>query len=186
MLFAELQNAVLQPEAIDFAIQEFERQLKSSLAGLDDKIGRMRERSQKLQQELGNLISTVASCGPSPTLVDAINSREQEVKEITRQLLGTEEDSISTEVGRIRQFVTGQLGGVRQLLQVDVQREKAELQKHVAEIRMMPQVEGKTGHYLAEGEWNLLGGYGEGAGNQTNHHFRMVAGEGFEPSTFGL
>ena len=39
------------------------------------------------------------------------NNREQEIKEITRQLLGTEEDSISTEVGRIRQFVTGQLGG---------------------------------------------------------------------------
>lgn len=157
MLFAELQNAVLQPEAIDFAIQEFERQLKTSLVGLDGRIGRMRERSQNLQQELGNLISTVASCGPSPTLVEAINSREQEIKEITRQLLGTEEDSISTEVGRIRRFVTGQLGGVRQLLQVDAQRAKAELQKHVTEIRMMPQVEGKKGYYVAEGEWGFIG-----------------------------
>ena len=186
MLFAELQNAVLQPEAVDFAIQEFERQLKASLAGLDGKIGRMRERSQKLQQELGNLISTVASCGPSPTLVEAINCREQEIKEITRQLLGTEEDSISTEVGRIRQFVTGQLANVRQLLPVDVQRAKAELQKHVTEIRMVPQVEGKKGFYVAEGEWDLLGGYGDGVGNHTTQHFRMVAGGGFEPPTFGL
>ena len=123
---------------------------------MDVKIGRMRERSQKLQQEL------------------------------TRQLLGTGGDSISSEVGRIRQFVSGQLGNVRQLIQVDVQRAKAELQKHVTEIRMMPQTEGKKGFYVAEGEWNLLGGYGDGAGSESTQHFPMVAGEGFEPSTFGL
>ena len=63
--------------------------------------------------------------------------------------------------------MTGQLGGIRQLLQVDVQKAKAELKKHVTEIRMLPQVEGKKGHYVAEGEWNLLGGYGEMSGRPT-------------------
>ena len=63
--------------------------------------------------------------------------------------------------------MTGQLGGVRQLLQVDVKRAKAELQKHVTEISMAPQVEGKKGYYVAEGEWDLLGGYCDGAGNQS-------------------
>src|SRR5207247_5417165 len=38
-LLSQLQNAVLQPEAIEYAVQEFERQLESSLAGLDNKIG---------------------------------------------------------------------------------------------------------------------------------------------------
>ena len=32
---------------------------------------------------------------------------------------------------------------------------------------------------------NLLGGYGGGA-NLADPHFGLVAGEGFEPSTFGL
>jgi hypothetical protein len=41
-LFGQLQNAVLQPEAVQYAVQEFERQLQSSLSGLDNKIGRMR------------------------------------------------------------------------------------------------------------------------------------------------
>src|SRR5665213_1932041 len=184
-LFSELQDAVLQPEAIDYAIREFQRQLERSLAGLDDKLARMRQRSQLLQQELGNLVSTVASCGPSPALVEAINSREQEQREITRQLLGTESDSVSGEIGRIRNFVTGQLGDIRQLLKVDVQTAKAELAKHVGGIRMMPQLEGKKGHYIAEGEWNLLGGYSEEAGTSTTEHIRMVAGVGFEPTTFG-
>jgi hypothetical protein len=31
-----------------------------------------------------------------------------------------------------------------------------------------------------------LGGYGEEAGNPATKRIRMVAGEGFEPSTFGL
>ena len=185
-LFSELQNAVLRPEAVDHAIQEFERQLQSSLAGLDNKIGRMRQRAEQVQQELGNLIALAAKCGHSPALIEGVNQREQELKEISRQLLGSEPNSVSTEIGRIRQFATGRLGDIRQILKIDVQKAKAELEKHVSEIRMVPQVQGKTGHYVAEGEWNLLGGYGEDAGNPANKRIRMVAGAGFEPATFGL
>src|ERR1035437_2572439 len=90
-------------------------------------------------------VSNLIACNNKPTLVAAINSRQQEFDEITRQLLGAEPDSISAEIGRIRQFVTGQLGDIRQLLQVDVQKAKVELAKHVTEIRMMPQIEGKKG-----------------------------------------
>ena len=111
---------------MEYAVQEFERQLQSSLAGLDNKIG------------------------------------------------------------RIRQFVAGQLGGIRQILKVDVQKAKAELEKHVTSIRMVPQVGRKKGLYIADGEWNLLGGYGEEAGNPATSRRGLVAGEGFEPSTFGL
>ena len=75
------------------------------------------------------------------------------------------------------------LANVRQLLISDVQKAKAELGKHVSGIRMVPQIEGKKGHYVAEGEWNLLGGYDDAV---AAGHFRLVAGEGFEPSTFGL
>ena len=40
----------------------------------------------------------------------------------------------------------------KQLLKVDLQRAKAELGKHVSGIRMVPQVEGKKGHHVAESE----------------------------------
>jgi hypothetical protein len=83
--------------------------------------------------------------------------------------------------------VTRQLSNIRQLLTVDVQKAKTELEKYVREIRMVPQVEGEKAHYVAEGEWNLLGGYAESAGSATPAgHIRMVAGVGFEPTTFGL
>jgi hypothetical protein len=128
---------------------------------LDNKLGRMRQRASKLQQEIGNLAATAAQCGPTPALEKEIDSRQHELDEITRQL------------------------GDRQLLKVDVQKAKAELEKHVSGIHMVPQVEGKHGHYVAEGEWNLLGGYGEEAGIPAKR-IRMVAGGGFEPPTFGL
>jgi hypothetical protein len=113
--------------------------------------------------------------------VEAINSREQELKEITRQLLGTGSDSVSAHVAQARQFVAERLGDIRHVLQTDVQKAKAQLAKHVTEISMIPQPEGRKGHYIASGDWNLLGGFGEQI-----ECVRMVAGDGFEPPTFGL
>lgn len=80
---------------------------------------------------------------PNSTLIHQIDARQQELDDITWRPLTTEPDSISAEIRRIRRFVKGQLGDIRQLLQVDVQRAKAELAKHVTEIRMVPQSEGK-------------------------------------------
>ena len=185
-LFFELQDAVLNPEAVDYAVQEFERQLQSSLAGLDNRIGHMRQRAEELKREIASAVTNLIACNNNPALVQAINTRQQELDDITRQILSAEPDSISAEIGRIRQFVTRQLGDIRQLLKVDIQKANAELEKHVTEIRMVPQVEGKKGFYVAEGEWNLLGGYGEDAGNSAPKRVWMVAGGGFEPPTLGL
>lgn len=52
-LFSELQSAVLRPEAVEYAVREFERQLQSSLAGLDSKLGRMRQRASQFSKRLG-------------------------------------------------------------------------------------------------------------------------------------
>ena len=92
--------------------------------------------------------------------------------DITRQLLSAEPDSISAEVRRIRLYVSGQLDDIRQLLKVDVQKAKAVLEEHVTSIRMIPQIDGKRGHYIAEGEWDLLGGYGEDAANSATKRIR--------------
>ena len=75
-------NTVLRPEAIDYILQEFEQKLAASFSDLTNKIGRMRQRAEQIRQELTNLIATAASCGHSPTLVEAISSREQELERI--------------------------------------------------------------------------------------------------------
>jgi site-specific DNA recombinase len=188
-LLSQLQEAVLRPEAVEYAIGEFERQLTSSLAHVETHLGRMRQRADKIQQELENLVVTAAACGHSPALVNAINEREQELKDIQRQLLSTDADSVSGQVSQIRQFVTERLGNIRQILNIDVQRAKVELAKHVTTIRMVPETDGKKGHYVAAGEWNLLGGYGEGGAPNPKSAFGWLRGKdlnlrplGYEPN----
>jgi site-specific DNA recombinase len=185
-LLAGLQRSILRPEVVDYALQEFERQLCASLADLATGLDRMRQRKEAIQQELDRLIAAVASVGHSPALVKAINEREQELGEIAQKVLAAQPDSVSARVSRTRLFVSERLGNIRQLLYADVQKAKAELAKHVTSVEMVPRSEGKEGHYIAIGEWNLLGGFGGNSDETGEKRVRMVAGEGFEPSTFGL
>jgi hypothetical protein len=156
-LLSQLQNAVLTPQVIDHASREFQRQLAVSLSNLGSSIGRARFREKELQQELHKLVDSVAQCGHSTALGEAINVRERELRDLTRQLWDTDSDSVSGRIAQIREFVTGQLGSIRGLLQADAPRAKAELAKHVGTIRMIPHTLGKHGYYVAEGEWDLLG-----------------------------
>jgi len=177
-LLSELQRAVMTPDAVEYAFREFERQLTASLGELSIQMTRMRQRREQIQQELGHLIETAASCGHSPALVEAINSREQELGEIAQRLFSTQPDSLPNQVAAMRHFVTERLTNIRHLLNADVQRAKAELAKHVSAIRMLPQPEGKKGHYVAAGEWNLLGGYADSVGELgAAKRLRVVAGD---------
>jgi hypothetical protein len=65
---------------------------------------------------------------------------------------------------------------------------KHELQKHLSEIRTIPTEDRKDWHYVAEGTWNLLGDDLVLARTRqpSGWRIRMVAGVGFEPTTFGL
>jgi hypothetical protein len=149
----------------------------------------MRERKEKLEGELRRLAATAAETGPSAFLVAAIHEREQQLRDITDQLLAGGTNSVDAHLSDIRSFVTRRLGDLRTLLSGDPVAARKELLKHVSEIRMMPQArnENEKPHYVAEGNWNLLGHEKEEfAGDNTSRQIRVVAGAGFEPATFGL
>ncbi len=187
-LLHELQQAVLRPEAVEYAVMEFERQLKAALAKLSDDLGRMRQRKESLEAELRRLTAAVAESGHSTFLLEAIAERERELREITERLLSNGPGSVEEQVRDIRQFVSERLADLQSLLYADVATAKAELAKHVTEIRMMPQQAAGERYYVAEGNWDLLGGYPETgrARHLVGVRARMVAGGGFEPPTFGL
>jgi ABC-type transporter Mla subunit MlaD len=181
-LLLGLQRSVLRPEVIEYAIGEFERQLKGALANLSTSLEQMRQRREAIQQEIDRLVAAFATVGHSPALVNALSDRERELAEITGKIFAAQPDSVSAHISRVREFVTDRLGNIRQLLYSDVQKAKGELAKHVRSIEMVPQAEGKEGHYVAIGEWNLLGGLED----ENAERVRMVAGVGFEPAIFGL
>jgi DNA repair exonuclease SbcCD ATPase subunit len=178
-----LQRAVLQPDTLDYAIEEFQRQLTAALGNVSNQLATLKGRREEIKGELRNLADVAARAGYSPTLIEAISEREQELDRITQSLFAAEPHSVSTEIERIREYVSKRLSTIVQLSHGEVEEAKAALGENVAEIRMVPQGEGRKGHYVAEGEWNLLGGYQQ---DSREKRVRMVAGEGFEPSTFGL
>ena len=54
-------------------------------------------------------------------------------------------------------FVTDKLTALSSLLNSDVTQARAELLRHVTEIRLIPQETTNGGDYVAVGNWDLLG-----------------------------
>jgi hypothetical protein len=159
-LLDELQNYVLHRDAVEYVLDEFGNQMKNAFANLTNKMAQMRERKQKLEGELRRLAATAAETGPSSFLVAAIHEREEQLREITDQLLAGGGDSVDAHLSEIRGFVTNRLGDLQKLISGEPAEARKELLKHVSEIRMFPQggADGnRKPHYVAEGTWNLVG-----------------------------
>jgi DNA invertase Pin-like site-specific DNA recombinase len=159
-LLEELQNEVLKSESVEYALDEFGSHLKNAFAKLTSQMAHMRERKQKLEGELRRLAATAAETGPSSFLVAAIHEREQQLREITDQLLAGGDDSVDAHLSEIRSFIAKRLGDLQGLISGESAEARKELLKHVSEIRMFPQgsADGnRKPHYVAEGTWNLVG-----------------------------
>lgn len=70
-------------------------------------------------------------------------------------------------------------------MQGQTQAARIELSKHVVRIVMKPTFQGDSRHYVAEGEWDLLGNTRATPGG-VPRNLEVVAGVGFEPPTSGL
>ena len=177
-LLEELQNEVLKRETVEYALDEFGSHLKNAFSKLTNQMAHMRERKQKLEGELRRLTATAAETGPSSFLVAAIHEREQQLREITEQLLAAGADSVDAHLSEIRGFITKRLGDLQQLISGEPAEARRELVKHVSEIRMFPQDSDGDGtgkpHYVAEGTWHLIGGEEE-TGNVIPPQIRSVA-----------
>jgi hypothetical protein len=185
----ELKNYVLQRDAVEYVLDQFGAHVQDALADLSNQMAQMRERKQRLEGELRRLAATAAETGPSAFPVEAINEREKQLRELSDQLLAGGENSVEAYLTDIRNFILGKMGDLRALMAGDPAPARKELLKHVSEIRMMPQRVGDgKGHYVAKGEWRLLGNQQDAlkALEPAYREIRVVAGGGFEPPTFGL
>jgi site-specific DNA recombinase len=187
-LLAELQDAVLRPAAVDYAVEEFGRQLRTALDAISGNLAGIRKRKAELEVETARLAEAIAQTGPTPALVSAIGARDKELREITDRLLAENGGSVEAQLEDVRRFVAERILDLRKLLAGDVVRAKVELAKHVREIFMQPREANGRGFYEATGQWDLLG-EGPKTGRAlrlVGRNARMVAGVGFEPTTFGL
>ena len=156
-LVRELQDQVLKPEAIDFALEEFGRQLRGELGKLSGDLGKMRARKVELEAELRRYAEAVGAGGDMPAIIQAMKARQGELDSIVERLLSTNPDSIEARLTDIRRFVTNRISDLRELLSKDVLLARTELLKHIQAIRMVPRTEADDPHYEAAGEWSLVG-----------------------------
>ena len=187
-LLAGLQDAVLQSDSVTYAVGEFCRQLKDAGGNLSREMERVIEQKRKVQAELSRLVTAVADGGHSPSLIGAIEQRERELQNFDEQLNACGPELQRMQPADVTEFVTNRLAKLCDLLNSDVTRARAELLRHVSEIRLVPRQTAKGSDYVATGEWNLLGDYPETdrARRLLGVRARLVAGVGFEPTTSGL
>ena len=122
----------------------------------------LKRRKQLLEVEIQRFTAALLAAGGAPTpqaIIAAINEREAELKQISSRLLETNAYSFQARLRDIREFVTSRLGDLRKLLLSDVGIAKAELLKQVQRIDLRPVEADGERFYLAEGEWDLLGGF---------------------------
>jgi DNA invertase Pin-like site-specific DNA recombinase len=184
-LLEGLQRSVLQTEALEYALLKFEIDLEKELSAATGSIDSQRRRKEQIDTELARLAEAVAAQGASMALMNAISSREAELKAIEQVLWGSGPGSVKAAIGEVREFATEQLQRIRGVLQSAVKAARFELSKHVGQIVMRPVARGDQRHYLAEGDWKLAGKY-EGRPGAALRNLEMVAGVRFELTTFGL
>jgi DNA invertase Pin-like site-specific DNA recombinase len=161
-LLHALQEAVLQPEVVDYTLTKFEAELKARLDSMSDDLEALRRRKHTLEAEIKRLTDALAAASDSrlpSAVITAINEREDELRTITDKLLEASRDSIQARVSDIRQFVISKLSDLRTLLNSDVPTAKAEILRHVDRIDLTPMQANGERFFVASGEWDLLGGY---------------------------
>ena len=185
-LLEGLQQAVLQPDVADYVLAQFGRELGRRLQELSMQMDGLRRQKSELETELRHLTAAVAECGHSASLLEAIAERESKLRTITDRLLAGESGSIQSSLDDFGKFVHARLKNVRELLYSDVERARIELSCHVDRIIMRPQEGAGSRHYVATGEWNLIGREFRPSDDEALAPVELVAGAGFEPATFGL
>jgi site-specific DNA recombinase len=156
-LLAKLQEDLLQPDRITFAVEEFGRQLRQSLGNLTDELSEMRLRKEKLEKEIRNFTKAIAESGHSKYIVEEIAVREKEIAAITDRLLASSPDSLEARLGDLKQFVEDGVRNLSKLLRENAPLAKQELHSHLLAVQMYPYEDGEGFCYMAHGTWDLLG-----------------------------
>jgi hypothetical protein len=138
--FGELQRTVLTDEVLDYTIREVTWQLRARQKDSVDDIGAMQLRKRAIEQELTRLAAAIAESDHSRFVLDAMAVRERELDQLAERLRVATRGNVERHPGSIRDFVKTRLSDLLGLLHTDTVRARAELAKHTAEIRMVPEM----------------------------------------------
>jgi site-specific DNA recombinase len=152
-LLAKLQAEILQPEVVKYILDRFEQELARLLDRRRGDLEQLEIRKAKLEEEIRNLTAAIAGGTHSPSILDAIKVRENELHAIASCVLESRPDSFKACFTGVREFVLSRVRNLCDLLNRDAVTARTELAKHVRIIKLYP--EGPV--YKARGDWDYLG-----------------------------
>jgi hypothetical protein len=132
-------------------VEEFCHQLKEAEGNLSREMERAMEQRRKVQAELSRLVAAVADGGHSTFLMEAIEQREQELQNLDERLQACGPRLQQVEPADVTGFVKSRLATLCDLLNSDVTQARAELLRHVSEIRLVPRQTDNGRDYIATG-----------------------------------
>jgi hypothetical protein len=174
-LLAHLQNEVLKPEVIEYALCQFESELTKSMNAVTGQMASLDKKRIKIQKELKNLTMAVACGLDSVTVRNEIADRERELQRINAQIVSAKPDSVRTKIQDARRFVEATMKDIKKLFGVDSAAAKLTLALHMPQIVLKPAMKDGRKIYQVISEWDLLEGTTELPAVDSK---RMVGAEG--------
>ena len=153
-LLAGLQSKVLRDDVVAYIIDRFEEQLIKGLENIGGEMDQMKKRKADLEVEIARLVSALASGTHSPAVMTEITNREREISGISDRLLSSKPESVRSKIRSLRDDVAKRIQDIRECMNGDAGTVRAFLSKHIQRIEM--DASGGT-HYVASGNWDLLG-----------------------------
>jgi DNA invertase Pin-like site-specific DNA recombinase len=159
-VLAGLQREIFNDEIIQFAIGEFQKQLRERIRSVRSDVEGRRQRREVLRVEIQNLAHVVAQGYASKALLENLTQRERELEELDKGLMSNSPESIQFKVDQVEKFIRKRFADLRQLSSENASAAKAELGKHCDSIWVTPDNDG----YTLSGKWDLSAGRSDGAG----------------------
>jgi site-specific DNA recombinase len=189
-LLEGLRDRLLDNSAIEDIFSQVSQSISSTRLNQPEKVRDLEKAQIQVEAEMSNLADAIGRSGGSAFLLKTLQAKEADRDSIVASLARYSTRALaSVEPHWLKTRIRAELEDLGSLLNMDPPRAKAELSKHVTEIRMTPSHNEGKGFYVAEGTWDLVGEDSSGPQLQDGkegQYFPMVAGVGFEPTTFGL
>ena len=186
-LLAGIKRDLFTPEGIKLFQAETRRLLAEARKARQPDTTALQAELAELDVQISRMVEAIANGTDSPALHARLKEAEAHKAELETRLdvgstaLDTVADVLPGAVDRFRELVAD-MGNTTQ---TEVNRIRTQIKKLVGEITLHPS---ENGEYL---EAEMEGDYGgllklAGSGNNPASQILMVAGAGFEPTTFGL
>jgi hypothetical protein len=169
-VLAGLQREIFNDDVIEFAIQEFAKQLHERITSARGDVEARRQRRDVLRVEVQNLADAVAQGHASKTVLENLTQRERDLEELDKTLMSNSHESIQVKVDQVEKFIRKRFADLRQLSSANASAAKAELGKHCDSIWVTPDNDG----YTLSGKWDLNAGRSDGAGGQNRSLETMI------------